>query len=122
MTSTGFNVPYTYIYRKYIDHIHPPLLSSFTLPLLLIPSPYQGLFYIFVLPWLSVCSVGFWPGILFINILYFNQCNSFYYSSLHFSSYSVLLNSFQCAHCVLFLQYISILFILYHSLLLFLLH
>jgi hypothetical protein len=35
MTSTGFNVPYSYMYRKYIDHIHPSLssLPSSTLPL-----------------------------------------------------------------------------------------
>jgi hypothetical protein len=31
MTSTGNNVPYSYMYRKYTDYVHPPLTSSFTL-------------------------------------------------------------------------------------------
>jgi hypothetical protein len=44
MTSTGFNVPYSYMYRKYLNHIHRPLLSSFTFPLLLLPSPCHNLF------------------------------------------------------------------------------
>jgi hypothetical protein len=38
MTSTGFNVPYLYMYRKNLNHIHPPLSSSFTHPFLLLPS------------------------------------------------------------------------------------
>jgi lysylphosphatidylglycerol synthetase-like protein (DUF2156 family) len=33
LTSTGFNPPCSYLYRKCINHIHPSLLSSFTLPL-----------------------------------------------------------------------------------------
>jgi hypothetical protein len=31
MTSTGFNVPYSFIHRKYINHVNPPLPSSFPL-------------------------------------------------------------------------------------------
>jgi hypothetical protein len=38
MTSTGFRVPRTYMYRKYLNHIHPSLPSSFSLLLLLRPS------------------------------------------------------------------------------------
>jgi hypothetical protein len=32
MTLTGFSVPCPYMYRKYINIIHPPLHPSFTLP------------------------------------------------------------------------------------------
>jgi hypothetical protein len=32
MASTSFNAPYLYMCRKYINHIHPPLPCSFTLP------------------------------------------------------------------------------------------
>jgi hypothetical protein len=39
MTSTGFNVSYSYVYRKFLNHILPPLPSSFTFPLLVVPSP-----------------------------------------------------------------------------------
>jgi hypothetical protein len=44
MTVTGFSVPYSYMYRKYVNHVHPPSLSSFALPLLLILSSYHDLF------------------------------------------------------------------------------
>jgi hypothetical protein len=39
MTLIGFNGPYLYMYQKHIKHIHLPLSSSFTLPLLLLPFP-----------------------------------------------------------------------------------
>jgi hypothetical protein len=35
----GFNVLHPYMYRKNINHIHPPLPSSFSLSLPLLPSP-----------------------------------------------------------------------------------
>jgi hypothetical protein len=38
MTLTGFNTPYSYLYRKHLNHTHPPLHFSFTLPLLLFSS------------------------------------------------------------------------------------
>jgi hypothetical protein len=60
VASTGFNVPYSYMYRKYTKHIHIPLPSLFTLPHLLVPqvpSPYHNLFYLPVLHCLSVCSL-----------------------------------------------------------------
>jgi hypothetical protein len=38
VTSTSFNVPCFYLYEDYISHIHPSLLSSFTLPFLLVLS------------------------------------------------------------------------------------
>jgi hypothetical protein len=37
MTSTDFNVPYSYMCTKYINHIYPPLFSFFLL--LLLPFP-----------------------------------------------------------------------------------
>jgi hypothetical protein len=38
VTLTSFNVPYSCMCRKYINHIHLPLPSLFTLPLSLVPS------------------------------------------------------------------------------------
>jgi hypothetical protein len=32
MTLTGFDVPYSYMYRKYLNHIQHPLPSLFTFP------------------------------------------------------------------------------------------
>jgi hypothetical protein len=32
VTSKVFDVPYSYLYGNYINHVHPPLPSSFTLP------------------------------------------------------------------------------------------
>jgi hypothetical protein len=69
MTSTGFNVPYLYVHRKYTNHIHPSLPSSFILSLLLLYSLYQDLLYIPALHCLSVFSLlEFCLGILPINI------------------------------------------------------
>jgi hypothetical protein len=84
MTLTGFNVPYSYIYKKYLKHIHPCLSSSFTslstLPILQLPSPLYDLFCVPVLHCLSVCSL--FSGILLwyftINKLYFNLSNPLY--------------------------------------------
>jgi hypothetical protein len=45
MASSGFDVSYSYMCQKYINHIHPPLPSSFTLLLPLVPFPYHDLFY-----------------------------------------------------------------------------
>jgi hypothetical protein len=28
MTLTGFSVPYSYMYRKYLNYIHPPYIPS----------------------------------------------------------------------------------------------
>jgi hypothetical protein len=39
MISAGFSVAYSYMNRKYLNHFHPPLSSSFTLPLLLLSTP-----------------------------------------------------------------------------------
>jgi hypothetical protein len=41
------------MYRKYLHHIHPSLLSSFTLPLLLLPSSYYDCF---LYSWFSLFS------------------------------------------------------------------
>jgi hypothetical protein len=50
--------PYSYMCRKYINHIiHCPLPSSFTLTLPLAHSPYNHLFYIPVLDCFCVCSL-----------------------------------------------------------------
>jgi hypothetical protein len=57
LTLTGFSVPYSYMYRKYINHIPPPLPSLFTLPLPLTLSPQHDLFYIHVLYCSSDCSL-----------------------------------------------------------------
>jgi hypothetical protein len=38
LTSTGFSVPYSYMYREYTNHIHPPLPFSFTLTFPVVPS------------------------------------------------------------------------------------
>jgi hypothetical protein len=75
MTFTGFNVSYSYMCGKYIDHFHPPLPSSFTLPFLLLPTPSHDLLYLPVLHCSreAHCSVGFCRGISPVNILSFNQ-------------------------------------------------
>jgi hypothetical protein len=57
MALTGFNVLFSYMYRKYISHIHPPLPSLFTSSLLLESSLKHDLFYIPVLCCLRVYSL-----------------------------------------------------------------
>jgi hypothetical protein len=62
MTLTGFNVPYSYMYRKHFNHIYPLLPSPFAFLLSLFLSPSHDLLYIPILYCLSVCSshsVGF---------------------------------------------------------------
>jgi hypothetical protein len=56
MILTGFNTVSSYMYIKYIDRIHPPLLSPFILLFPLVPFPQQDLFYIPFLHYLSVYS------------------------------------------------------------------
>jgi hypothetical protein len=72
MTLTGFKVPYSYMYRKYINYIHSPFPSLFTLLLLLVTSLYHGLFYIPVLHCLSVCFLHWYFTCKHIA---FNQSN-----------------------------------------------
>jgi hypothetical protein len=89
VTSTGFNVPYSYLYRKYINHIHPPLPCSFTLPLPLELFPSHDLFYIIVLQCFKSLFVVQWEfclDILPVNILYLNQPNPFHTLSCPFTS------------------------------------
>jgi hypothetical protein len=38
MTSVGFSIPYSCMYRRYLNHNQPPLPSSIILPLPLVPS------------------------------------------------------------------------------------
>jgi hypothetical protein len=59
--SLNFNVPYLYIWREHINHIHSPLSSSFTPPLVK-----RDMFYILGLH----CSVEVCLGILHGNTLY----------------------------------------------------
>jgi hypothetical protein len=116
---TEFNVPYSYICRKHINPIHPPLLSSFTVSLLLVPSPYHDLFYISVLHYLSVhSSVGF--ALIFYLQIYCTliSLTPLYQSSVAFSPYPVVFNIFHCILLCLIptqIKCISILFTLYSS-------
>jgi hypothetical protein len=115
---TGFDFPYSYMCRKYINHIYPPLLSSFTLFLLLVHSLQHNLIYIFALHELSGhCSAGFCLGILTVNILQFSQFKpiSLPYSIIFLSHYpycSTVFSVLFIHRCNLF-QYYS----LYQSLL-----
>jgi hypothetical protein len=89
MTLTGFNASYSHMCRNYINHIHPPQYP----PSPIINLPLSCLFHIVLV---SIhCSVEFCLGILPVNILYFNQCNPLYYSSLLFLRPPVLFYSFQ---------------------------
>jgi hypothetical protein len=92
MTLTGFNVQYSYVCRKYLNHIHPLLPSSFIFPLPLIPSlnkAGQNLLYIPVFHCLSAhCSMVFCLCILPVNIFTlicptFSNCSSLYFSPSH---------------------------------------
>jgi hypothetical protein len=61
MTLTGFSVPYSYMYRKCLNHIHPPLTSPFCCCLHLSMTYFTLLSFIVLV---SIhCSVGFCLGI-----------------------------------------------------------
>jgi hypothetical protein len=117
VTSTGFNVPYSYLYRKYINHIHPPLPCSFTLPLPLELFPSHDLFYIIVLQCFKSLFVVQWEfclDILPVNILYLNQPNPFHTLSCPFTSTLDCAAVFSVIHCVLFLHTEVMYFIIIH--------
>jgi hypothetical protein len=75
MTSTGLNVPYSYMFRKYIDYIHPPLPSSFIFPSSTLPLTWPVYIPVLIVLVSVHCSVEFCLGILPVNIWYFNQSN-----------------------------------------------
>jgi hypothetical protein len=115
MTLAGFNVPYSHMCRKQVNHIHPSLPSSFTLPSDLSPldMPCPTLFE-------SLFIVRCGCALVFYLLIY---CTS---TSLTLSitppcpfPYPILLNSFQCVSLCFFpteMQCISVSFTLYHSL------
>jgi hypothetical protein len=57
LTLTGFNVPYSYMNKKYLNHIQPPLPSSITSPPPLMPSLSHDLCYTPVLQCVNVSSL-----------------------------------------------------------------
>jgi hypothetical protein len=75
MTLTGFSVPYSYVYRKNLNHVHPPLSSSFILLLPRLLSLSHDLFHIpiFIVLVSIPCSVGFCLSVLPVNILCLNN-------------------------------------------------
>jgi hypothetical protein len=52
--STGLKIPYSYLYRKYINHI-TFLTSFFTLPFHLVASPQHDLFFIMLFEFVMAC-------------------------------------------------------------------
>jgi hypothetical protein len=82
MTWKGFNSPYSYIYRKYLSHIHLLLPFSFTLALSLYPPVNMTCFtFLSFIVLVSVhCLVEFCLDFLPINILYFSQSTPHYCS------------------------------------------
>jgi hypothetical protein len=114
--STGFTVLFAYKYIKYIDHIHPPLPSSFTLPDSHYYSLQTGLALhsclLFFLKGYICCSKEFLCALSHMNILYFNQRLTLITLSHPFS---LFFNSFPCVwiyHLHIQMQCISIFFIL----------
>jgi hypothetical protein len=98
--STGFHVPYSHMYRKFINHIHFPLGSSFTHPLawpVLHPCP--SLFKC-----LLIVRCEFCLGILPVNILCLSQSNSLHYFSSPFPLTLYCSTVFGVFCCVLFLH------------------
>jgi hypothetical protein len=95
MPSTGFNVPYSYMSRKYSNHFHPHLSS----PSRYYPPPNMICFTFLSFIWSVQCSVRFCSGISPVSILYFNQSNPLYYSII--TLFSTIFSVF---HCVLFLH------------------
>jgi hypothetical protein len=125
MTSTRFNVPYSYLYRKCIVHIHPlyflHLPSHSTSALLLAWPVLHSCPSLFKC--LSVVQRSIRLCILLVDILCLSQCSTFPLFFLTFFPHPVLLTSFWCILlCLVPTQMwcVSLLFILYHSFLLFL--
>jgi hypothetical protein len=95
-SSTGFNDSYSYMYRKYINHVHPPLPSSLTLPHspgLLLSWPVLHYITVHCSVFTVQCSLFSLPWYFTYKYIVFNKSNPLYYCSL---PYSILFNSFQC--------------------------
>jgi hypothetical protein len=87
-----FQCSCSYVYRRYFNDIHPPLSSSFTFSFYYFSTLNMICFtFLSFIVFVSVhCSVGVCLGILSVNILYFNQSNSLYYSSLSFPLFCIV--------------------------------
>jgi hypothetical protein len=115
VTSTGFNVPYSFLHRKYISHIHPFSLFIYPPPSsdLLLAQPvlhsYPPLFKC-----LLVVQWEFCLGILPVNIFFYSQSNPPPLLFLTLPSHPVLLKNFSVSSSCSYIC-ISVLFTIFIS-------
>jgi hypothetical protein len=80
LTSTGFNVPYSHVW-KYFNHIHPCLPSSFSLPVPLLP-PLNMTCFTF-LPFIVLVFSGVFVLVFYLQIFCYFTCKYIVLSSVN---------------------------------------